>query len=430
MKFAQFMLKRKLSLIEGTMYANGFGVVNVVSGIRIKGNIPEKALYDALSKVQKRHPLLRVTVAKEDNGTPFFVEQKNISEIPVRVVRRQSNEDWEKESIAECLSPFVLKDQPLARLVWIKSDEISDLIFVCHHCICDGKSVLNMMDETLRLLAQPNLDIGTYNSFASVEDFIPDAIKHNKANIIKVQVFAKLVKLSLNILCLKKEIKRDQPYFLHWKISREESAIILNSCKATQISIHSALSVAFLKAHQQIKQLKSYSRLYCAVDMRKFLPEVKEDMFFAFPAMIGLSLKAHKTNDLWAQARTFKEKLQQEINKIDVNKIFMYSNRLLQTLPKMTKYAKAERGAHDFTFSNMGKVSIKENYGILEVEALHSPSTMFPFGNPSTLFTTTFRGEIGFIFTSDEAFIPKEDAMTLKQNAMQLLISSTKATPC
>jgi NRPS condensation-like uncharacterized protein len=422
------MLKRKLSLIEGTMYANGSGVVNV-SGIRIKGKIPEKALHDALSKVQKRHPLLRVGVA-EDNGSPFFVERKDISKIPVRMVRRQSNEDWEKESIAECLSPFVSNDQPLARLVWIKSDEVSDLIFVGHHCICDGRSVLNMMDETLRLLEQPHLDIGTYDSFSSVEEFIPDAIKHDKANIIKVRIFAKLVKLSLNILCLKKEIKREQPYFLHWKISKEESAIILQSCKSTETSIHSALSVAFLKAHQQIEQLKSYSRLYCAVDMRKFLPEVKEDMFFAFPAMIGLSLKARKTTDLWTQARTFKEKLQQEISKLDVNKIFLYSSGLLRALPKMSKYAKADRGIHDFTFSNMGKVSIKENYGVLEIEALHSPSTMFPFGNPSTLSTTTFRGEIDFIFTSDEAFIKKEDAMMLKQNAMRLLLNSTKTMPC
>lgn len=424
------MLKRKLSLIEGTMYAGGSGAVNVVSGIRIKGKIAEKALYDALSKIQKRHPLLRVVIAKEGNGTPFFIEQKDISEIPVRMVKRQSNEDWEKESITECLIPFVSNYQPLARLVWIKSDEVSDLIFVAHHCICDGRSVLNMMDETLRLLDQPHLDIGTYNSFSSVEDFIPDAIKHNKTNITKVRIFAKLVKVSLNILCLKKEIKRNQPYLIHWKISREESAIVLQSCKATQIPIHSALSVAFLKAHQQIKQLKSYSRLYCAVDMRKFLPEVKEDMFFAFPAMIGLSLKAHKTSDLWAQARTFKEKLQQEIRKMDVNKIFMYSSGLLQALPKMTKYAKAERGAHDFTFSNMGKVSIKENYGAFEVEALHCPSTMFPFGNPSTLSTTTFRGEIDFIFTSDEAFIKKEEAIMLKQNAMELLINSAKTMPC
>lgn len=424
------MLKRKLSLIEGTMYANGSGVVNVVSGIRIKGNIPEKALYDALSKIQKRHPLLRVGVAKEDNGTLFFVERKDISEIPVRMVRRHSNEDWEKESIAECLNPFILKDQPLARLVWIRSEEVSDLIFVCHHCICDGKSVLSMMDETLRLLAEPHLDIGSYHSFSSVEEFIPDSIRHNKTNIIKVSIFAKLVQFSLNILCLKKEIKREQPYFLHWKINREESAMIRKGCKTAEISIHSALSVAFLKAHQQIKQLKSYSRLYCAVDMRKFLPEIKEDMFFAFPAMISLSLKANENNNLWVPARMFKEKLQQEINKMDINKFFLYSSGLLRALPKMSKYAKAERGIHDFTFSNMGKVRIKENYGILEVEALHSPSTMFPFGNPSTLSTTTFRGEIDFIFTSDEAFIKKEEAMMLKQNAMQLLINSTKTMPC
>ncbi|SHG71476.1 condensation domain-containing protein [Pedobacter caeni] len=424
------MIKRKLSLIEGTMYADGCTAVNVVSGVRIKGNIPEKDLHDALLKIQKRHPLLRACIVEEENGISYFMERKSISPIPVRLVTRYGDEDWEKESMAECLSPFTSKDQPLARLVWIHSEQISDLIFVCHHCICDGRSVLNMMDETLRLLAQPRLEIGAYSTFSSVEEFIPDAIKFNKANMIKVRLFAKVVNFSLKILCLKKAIKRDQPYFLHWKITRAESSMILESCKAADISVNAALSVAFLKAHQQIKQLKSYSRLYCAVDMRRFLPEVKDDMFFAFPAMIGLNLKSNLSSNLWPQARLFKEKLQKEISKIDVSKLFMYSNGLLRTVPKMSKYAKAERGAHDFTFSNMGKVTIKENYGKFEVQALHTPSTVFPFGNPTTLSSTTFRGEIDFILASDEAFLRKEDSMALKRNAMELLINQARLTPC
>lgn len=424
------MIKRKLSLIEGTMYADGCTAVNVVSGIRIKGNIAEKDLHDALLKIQKKHPLLRTCIVEEENGLSYFMEQKYISPIPVRLVTRHSNEDWEKELMAECLNPFTSKDQPLARIVWIHSEQISDLIFACHHCICDGRSVLNMMDETLRLLAQPGLEIGTYTTFSSVEEFIPDAIKFNKTNMVKVRLFANVVNFSLKILCLKKAIKRDHPYFLHWKINSSESAMILESCKTADISVNAALSIAFLKAHQHIKQLKSHSRLYCAVDMRRFLPEVKDDMFFAFPAMIGLHLKNTPGSNLWPQARLFKEKLQKEISKIDVSKLFMYSNGLLKAVPKMSKYAKAERGAHDFTFSNMGKVNIKENYGTLEVQALHSPSTVFPFGNPTTLSSTTFRGEIDFILASDEAFLKKEDAMALKMNAMELLINQAKFTPC
>lgn len=68
--------------------------------------------------------------------------------------------------------------------------------------------------------------------------------------------------------------------------------------------------------------------------------------------------------------------------------------------------------------------------GNIPEKALHSPSTMFPFGNPSTLSTTTFRGELDFIFTSDEAFVKKENAMMLKQNAMRLLLNSTKTMLC
>ncbi|WP_449435165.1 hypothetical protein [Pedobacter steynii] len=53
--------------------------------------------------------------------------------------------------------------------------------------------------------------------------------------------------------------------------------------------------MAFLKGFKEIKTIKSHSRLYCAVDMRKFLPEVKSNMLFAFPAMVGLNLTNKKT---------------------------------------------------------------------------------------------------------------------------------------
>lgn len=415
-------MKRKLSLIEGTMYAGGQTAVNAVSSVTIKGTIQESDLHASLLKIQSRHPLLSSNVWEDEAGIPYFVEQSPIQRITVRTVDRVTEKDWERESMTECLTPFDTKKGPLVRLVWLKSEHISTLIFVGHHCIFDGRSILNIIDETLSLLGQPEKEIGTYKTFSAIENFIPAEIRNNKVNKLKTQLFSKVAKLILLAVAFKKEIKREKPFFLHWKLSKEESSKFIEKCKSEGSSVHHALSVAFLRGFKELETIKSHSRLYCAVDMRKFLPEIENNMLFAFPVMLGLNLPNKKVVGFWNEVREFKKELEKKIEETNVNALLLYSECLLPSLPRMTKYAKVDKGAHDFTFSNMGKVNLSEKYGALEIESLQSPTTIFPFGNPTTLSITYFKGQIDFILASDEYFIKQEEALALKQNAMNMIL--------
>lgn len=417
-------MNRKLSLIEGTMYAGGHTAVNVVSAVKIKGNIELQCLQQALGKVQARHPLLRVNVIEDDSGTPHFITQEPLEGVSVRMVERYTDKDWQKEATRECLKPFDVQHELLIRVVWLSAKDVSDLIFVCHHCICDGRSVLNIMDETLQLLAEPSLNIGSYASLGSVQDFIPEKMRNSKRNQFKTALVSGLAKLALSLVAFKKEIKRDRPYLLYWKLDPVHSAGILARCRKEDVSVNAAICVAFEKAFKNTVPSKCQDKMYCAADMRKFLPQVAHNMIFAYPSMIGLSLKGCRSSDFWAQARFIKADLQEKIDKTDVSGVLMYSERLMPFLAKMTKYARAEKGAHDFTLSNMGRVDIKERYGNIEVGAVYPHATIFPFGNPSTLFTTSFKGQIHFIFTSDEAFLKYEEAVLLKNEAVRLLVEA------
>lgn len=414
-------MRRKLTLVEGTMYSDGQTAVNAVVAIKIKGSIDIDVLHAALLKIQARHPLLSVNVLEDETGIPYFMTDEDIGRIPVRVSNRYTDDDWRKETTLECITPFNAKKGPLMRVVYLKSPSASDLIVVCHHCICDGRAILNLLDETLSLLEQPQMEIGSYNSFDSLSDFIPDAIRRSKANLLMLFAVKRLTKLILLMMSSKKEIKRVKPYLLHWKLEQEESAMICRKCKEEGISIHAVLGVLFLQAFNCMETIKSYKKLYCTVDMRKFVPEIKNDMLFAFPVTIGLNLRKDSKIGFWDQARQFKDDLMLEINKTNVNRIFMISDCLSSALPKLAKYAKADAKGHDFTFSNMGCVNIKEKYGAIEVERLYSPVTIFPFGNPSTIFASAFKGQLDFMITSDEYFLKYEDAVAIKEKAMELL---------
>ncbi|MBB6501736.1 condensation domain-containing protein [Pedobacter cryoconitis] len=416
---------RKLTLIEGTMYAGGDTAVNAVVNAKICGVIHEKSLHAALAKIQLRHPLLNVNIQEDVSGIPYFVTLDNIPEIPVRICERYTDADWQEEMTRECLTPFDVLEGPLMRMVWLKSQTVSDLILSCHHCICDGKAVLNLLEEILYLLDQPEMEMDTYESFSSLADFIPDRDRNSRINKLLILLTGRMVRLALLIGSSRKAIQRENPYLIHWRLDKQESASILFKCKTDGISMNAALGVVFLKAFAHVETIRSYTKLFCAVDMRKFIPTIKDNMLFAFPVTIGLGLKAKKGTGLWEMARLFRNELLTKIGKIDVYRQFMISESLLPLLPKIIKYAKTDKGAHDFTFSNMGNLAIKENYGTFVLDRLYSPITIFPFGNPSTLSTSTFRGQIDFMFTSDEHFLKKSDALQLKAKAMELLFEAT-----
>jgi len=418
-------MKRKLAFLEASLYAQGEVPNHVVATVKIRGAIDEHSVRLALAKVQSRHPLLNVCIDTDERGFLHFVGSEKILPISLEIKTRQSDDDWKAVFIPACVLPFD-ENSPLMRVIWLRSATVSDLMFICHHCICDGKSILNLLDEVLRVTTSSTVDLGFYDASLPLTDFIPAAVKRNKVNQLIGKTLPVLTKFAFFFASSKKITTRDQPYFIQWKLSEEISFAVLERCKKEHLSIHALLSVLYLAAFQQLKRVKRHQKLYCSVDMRKFIPEITDDMLFAFPAMVPLRGGWITVANIWEQARLLHRKLKKRLDTLDAYSPLIYTEALLPLIPKITNYAKNDRGSHAFTFSNMGRTVIKEQYRDLSVEALYSPGCIFPFGNPSTLGVTTFRGQLDFVFTSDQHFLPHQDAMIVRAKAMELLYDIIK----
>jgi len=231
-----------------------------------------------------------------------------------------------------------------------------------------------------------------------------------------------VMKVALWVAPFKQETPRNKPYFLHWKLDAELSALLLYQCKKEGVTIHALLGVLFLASFQSLAENRKYQKLFCSVDMRRFIPQLTPDMLFGFPAMVPIRMSVNLSHSLWQQAKQFHLQLQRQLAKIDPYGPLLYTERLQPLVPALTRYAQKDRGKHAFTFSNMGRVAIQEQYGSFTIEALHSPACIFPFGNPSTLCVTTFRGQLDLLFTSDENFLPKTDAEQIKEKVMKLIM--------
>jgi len=150
---------RPLLLLERTMYREGCTPFTGVFTVKLLGALKEGRLRQALAHIQAKHPLLRCVIEDVD-GRPHFVLQDRPTPIPLRIVERSGEDDWQTEARREWVKPFATRHEPLVRLVWLRADGVGELMLVGHHCICDGQSGINLLRELLSAYDQPDQDLG------------------------------------------------------------------------------------------------------------------------------------------------------------------------------------------------------------------------------------------------------------------------------
>jgi NRPS condensation-like uncharacterized protein len=412
---------RKLMIGERIMYAGAETPVNCVFAATIRGTFTLERLRFALSKIQAKHPLLRVSVHEDSSGTPYFISRDDIPEIPVRIVERYADNAWEVESKAAWKKKFDLKNGPLARIVWLRSPDVSELLLVCPHVICDGASFVTLMRELLMLLDDPDKEIGTYASFNSVQELIPEHLLSRKRHILKAKLFSLLAKVVLSSVFMGRPARAGGDYMVHWRLTKKVSSAFAICCKAEETSMHAALCVLFLQAFQHVKGARARNKVMCPADIRRVIPEIKDDMMFAFAPVVELSMDTNPALDFWAKARKFKYALSEKVEKLDVYELLMMGEQFHSSTKRVVRFLKATKGNHDFTLSNMGWLDIPDDFASFDVEALYSPTVAFPWRNPNTIVISISRGELDFSFVSSDNFLSYRDALAIKEKAMALL---------
>lgn len=419
-------MKRKLLFLERFIYGDGTVPKNITFTVKLRGGLSEQALRHALAKVQAKHPLLTVGVQEDSKGRPWFVTPTPMPEIPLRIAERTSEEDWMRESEKECAVPFDLQRGPLLRMVWIRSAVVSDLIMVCHHCICDGASIVTLFREILMLADQPNLEIGQYESFNSIEDLVPQLILSDKKNQRKGKITAAFLRLFLFFMGSKKEIRWGKDYTVRWKLDKASTAALIRRCKEERTTVHAALCAAFLWAFRDVKGEKARNQVFCPVNLRRYITEIKDDMLFGFASSTTLSLEKDPKLDFLSQAKKLNARLSEKLENLKVYEEIMINEYYHPVVKKLSQYLSTARGNNDLTFSNMGRLDIPKRFGSFEVETIHNPILIFKSANPNGIIASTFDEQMSFSFLSNDAYLSEEDAGAIRDKAMEVLMEGKR----
>ena len=417
-------MKRKMLFFERFMYIDGVTPINCALTARVRGTILADNLRNALNKVQAKHPLLRARVVKEA-GEPQFVLDEDTPEIPVQIIERQCDEDWRALTVAQWNVPFETQTGPLLRVLWLKSDEVSELMVIGHHCICDGGSIITLLREILLVLDQPDMELVPYTSYSSLVDLIPQEVLSDEKTIRKTKRKAMVYKLFLALWPAKKPVHGPgDPYVLYWKSGVELLEKMNTRCTAEDTSLFAALCVAFLLAFQEVKGKAFKNKIMCPVNIRRSIRAIKSDMMFAFAPTIQLSINRKQEDDFWTRSRAMKQAITAGIEGMKVYEEMMVADLMRDSVPRIINFLRSSKGGHDIAFSNVGRLKIETRYQTFTLEALIGGTVAVPWKNTNTLMATQFLQEIELGFISNERFLPQHEALAIRDRALQFFMDA------
>jgi NRPS condensation-like uncharacterized protein len=421
-------MRRKLLFIERMLHGDGNYAFNALLPIRVRGTFKEIEIRQALEGLQKSHALLNATVKDDEQGYPWFVvDEANPVKIPIRTFMRNDEDDWQTESVKEWSKAFDSYKAPLMRLVWIKGELISELIFVMHHCLFDGRSALMILEEFLQLLDDPDVAIIPELPISNISDVVPQSMLNNRFYNIVAKLAIGAASLTLSLIPSKNRPEvRKNDYLIHWRFDKETTTAFLARCKNENVRAHSVICAIILDAFKQVQRKKAKNKILCPVDIRSFNPQIKKNNIFAFALMILVS--AYPESDFFSNAKAIQKDIDKRMAKLNPYKIIMLFEAAHESLHKIVDFLRHQKPGNDCMFSNLGKIDIPHQYQSFELENIFSPSVMVPEGHATAFTTSTHMGEIDFSFISNENSLSFEDAKAIKDKMINTIttLAATK----
>jgi hypothetical protein len=410
-------MKRKLSAIECMIDGN------IVYMVRLEGSFRVDRLREALARVQRKHPALRMVLRKQTDG--LYYEENCAPDVPLRIVPRTSEDDYKRESLTELETAFV-EDRSLLRAVWLPAETESDLLLVTSHRICDGMSMLTIVREVLFALHSDE-ELVPYEPITAkvmIGDYEPPQPWKRK-------LIASLLNNALRLIPASRRPLENKEYALEWGAGQALTDALKQRCKAEGVSIHAALVIALDRALLQVlgeKKLPGW--IESPMDARRGrLASLKSDMLFFGGGSLKMRTGQASEEEFWTKGRTVHEEIRRMIDQEMEAIPGRYSfNELLrpvphgriQTMVQLGDALKVNGSWNRMALSNLGNVVVSDASAPFRVKDLRLYVHSFNF-RLLGIVAYAFNGEMRFYYVGDEKCLSVEQANALKNEFMNQL---------
>ncbi len=456
--------ERKVTPLERIFNRCPYAIVAMIA--RIKGNISKSMLKDAVSKVQQRHLNLRVRIY-EDNDHNLWFTSEEVKEIPIEIIKRESDEHWIEIYQDACKIPFDFEDRPAIRFILVRSPEISELIILCHHIICDGMSLAYLARDIMIHLGNPTREV----------EVLSDPVPIDKDNLPQDVSINAIVKYFINRIS--KKWKKNEIYFdqedyknlneAYWKIykhqllsielSEAQTSALVDRCRKEGVTVNTALTAAFAGAQSIIQVDEVNPNIVIAGNLRDRLQRPAGEAIGYFAGGVNLKYKYNSKTNFWDNARN----LHQRVKSLYINKnlfkellpwcylepgimeslcykmigklvpsdfprhekLSTFSNQddVVSSLLKRQKMDSLDKLFLGTAVTNLTRLDFPKMYGLLELDRLIlHPGGMFPLTIVGlVLGAVTCAGKLSLLIEYTEETIDSATMEKIKEKALKFL---------
>jgi NRPS condensation-like uncharacterized protein len=425
-----------------------FPNINVVMAARLASpggrHLAVPDLRAAVQKARHKHPLLGARVELDGEGRGWFTTQ-GVPEIPIEVAPRGPGDGWSQRIERELEHPWPITRGPLARFVLLYSPEASDLIVNAHHSICDARSLAYLLSDILTLIGEP-VDV------SQIEPVIPVPLEEAIPSSASGGFLYRLVMNAMNKRWLKKGISFAEPDYrdMHsafwkthhgtvyaWSLTESETSALVRRCRQSDISVNSALYVAFLAAQHRVQGSdERFSNVLVPVDFRDYLTRRTGKALGLYASAVQLEFAYPADRPFWDVAADFDERVQAQLTEKNVfasQRMSALHPALLDGLafamfgdlddPMAQRLVERVRGKMrtGILVSNLGRLDLPVTYGDLRLEALVPPA-IYAGNAEKALEVLTVGGKMYLTLTFDRSVVAAETVTAVRDAAMQILI--------
>lgn len=399
---------RKVSNLERIYLWSPYSNVSMIA--RIKGNVSEEKLEIALDKLREMHPLLGAKVVfDEDQGAWFSNE--DVPKSRFRVVNRISDTQWFEELQHDIQLPFDIEKGPLIRFILVHSEEVSDLVIICNHSVCDGMSLANLVRDVLSTYQNPEQNLETIYP-PDVTDFLPEEgfsissvmMRHfiSRANN---QWKKKPYTFTCEDSAAIQNAYWDKNLFktVILELEPSETRKLSKKCRDNGVTVGSAVTAAFIAAHDDVAGsfVKNQKQIWIPFDMRRHTDIRTEDVFCFYVGALQLKYQYDAKRSFWKNVSSLHKNVEKRIEKLISGGLETpdFDPTLLDALSTFAPFKEVVPEAYNktenllefskdekntaFSFakkskykvpgtisSNLGRLKIPETYGDLQIERM------------------------------------------------------------
>ncbi len=301
---------------------------NLVGMIQLTGPLTADRIQQALTLMQKRHPVLRAFIANSDKKNDHLEIDDQPVTLPFHIISQESKNQWMDIVEQSIGTPFTQNDHYLWRLTLLnnKEDKTSThtLIVTFLHSISDGLSVGTFFSELLDYLSQgqvPSLqDIKSLPFLPPVEHMLKNTTSWTDfltKNMLKFSEFITLNKLNT----YEKFVPLEQRFtkLVYSEIDESTLDKLLLMCRNENTTLTGLLTATLALAVYNVTVKPNSSRklkqlTFTPVSTRKYCdPEINNDQMGCFVNFYQTKHIINKKQNLWKLARSYKHQLDKAI---------------------------------------------------------------------------------------------------------------------